>query len=128
MKTGDHIYVKRGIYTHHGIYIGKRRVIHFHASWSGIGGAKSPGIVKEVAISTFSKGRKIHVQNYEDRLQRRRTVALAKSSLGDSNYHLTKNNCEHLAVFCVTGCAYSEQIPLLARLMSELMPDSIFEA
>jgi hypothetical protein len=29
MRSGDHIYVDRGAYTHHGIYISKQQVIHF---------------------------------------------------------------------------------------------------
>lgn len=38
------------------------------------------------------------------------TVKRAKSRLGEKAYNLTKNNCEHFALWCKTGKAFSRQV------------------
>lgn len=38
------------------------------------------------------------------------TVKRAKSKLGEADYHLVFNNCEHFAVWCKTGMHRSEQV------------------
>lgn len=46
------------------------------------------------------------------------TLARARSRIGESNYNLFSNNCEHFALWCKTGISESHQISgLLDTLM-----------
>lgn len=46
------------------------------------------------------------------------TLARARSRIGESNYNLFLNNCEHFALWCKTGISESHQISgLLDTLM-----------
>ncbi|MBR4175040.1 MAG: lecithin retinol acyltransferase family protein [Lachnospiraceae bacterium] len=47
------------------------------------------------------------------------TVQRARSKLGEKQYNLVFNNCEHLAVWCKTGLSESRQINDLIRLITK---------
>jgi cell wall-associated NlpC family hydrolase len=106
MKPGDHIYIyqrHRGIkYTHHGIYIGDNRVIHYCK-----GKIKRGKIYKE----SKWKGKKIHTKSHKKKYSSDRIIKRAKSRLGEKKYHLLFNNCEHFAYWCTTGKHKSKQVP-----------------
>ncbi|MEH6551655.1 MAG: lecithin retinol acyltransferase family protein [Pseudomonadales bacterium] len=42
-------------------------------------------------------------------------IARAESRLGETNFHLMINNCEHFASWCVTGISNSDQITSIWR-------------
>lgn len=108
MPAGDHIYVLRTMgYTHHGIDCGDGTVIHFSGE-PGIGKASS-SIVRDT-IGNFSRGSTIHVMRYRHRFDPEETLMRANSRLGESNYHLLSNNCEHFATWCCTGRSASQQV------------------
>lgn len=94
-KTGDHLKVFRGVYTHHGIYIGNGRVIHY--------------LLKNVqsdSLETFADGAKIRiVPSSESPVQfsPQEIVNRARSRLGEDKYNLIFNNCEHFARWCRSG-------------------------
>ena len=43
------------------------------------------------------------------------TVARARSRLGETNYNLLTNNCEHFVIWCKTGVSESMQISGMFR-------------
>ncbi len=121
MARGDHIYVKCGFYSHHGIDLGDGQVIHFDFSpkrkITSVFGDKKPEI-KISSMDEFSNGQEIQVRDYQFDSESEsiaasateRVIERAKSRLGETSYHLFRNNCEHFAVWCKTGKPVSSQV------------------
>ena len=106
LLKGDHIYVRRGLHSHHGIYIGEGRVIHFKGAIK----EKSRPAVTETGLEEFLRGRRLRRRDHEPRLPREETVRRARGLLEGRDYSLVRNNCEHLATFCAAGKAKSRQV------------------
>jgi len=108
MARGDHLRVKRlsGAYYHHGIDLGKGRVIHY----SGQVGRKRNASIREASRSQFAEGGEVEVVEYAACDHPNTVIARARSRLGENGYHLFGNNCEHFARWCKTGQHKSEQV------------------
>jgi hypothetical protein len=105
MSRGDHVYVRRGRrYSHHGIDCGDGTVIHY----SGDRGTTRR--VERSPLESFANGSPVLVRTYRERLPIEQIVANAESRLGDTGYHLVRNNCEHFATWASTGAARSGQV------------------
>lgn len=101
-EVGDHLKADRVVYDHHGIYIGNKQVIAY-LDHEGI------------AICSYDKfkdGAEVSVvEHHSDRRYRGIEVARrAYSRLGENNYNLIFNNCEHFANWCVTDEEKSDQV------------------
>jgi hypothetical protein len=59
-------------------------------------------------------------------------VQRAESRLGQSNYNLLFNNCEHFATWCKTGVSDSQQVrdfvPVITKINTENLDIPIFQA
>jgi hypothetical protein len=103
LVRGAHIRIKRDAgYSHDGIYIGNGEVIHF----SDAEGFRTwKAAVRRDTLEKFGDPEKITVIKYPpgSDLPPETTVLVAIKLLGSKGYHLTRNNCEHLARFCKTG-------------------------
>lgn len=127
---GDHIYVYRWLYTHHGIYIGNFEVVHFTFScqegscgkrWVG---DKSCAMVQATSLETFCGGSspRLAVYGCSSRLYKGlsgptayyATSEPANEVVGTATYYLhhpdewgrydvETNNCNHFAYYCKTG-------------------------
>ena len=108
LLPGDHICVRRSgkFYTHHGIYMGNRKIIHFAGSIS----EKIDPTVHETDLSTFLKGGILRRHDYNRRLLPYETVRIAKEQLTNGRYSMIWNNCEHFATYCATGKKKSRQV------------------
>jgi hypothetical protein len=108
LKSGDHLKVNRlkGAYTHHGIYIGKDRVIHYSGDLTHKRGAS----IRATTLKDFAAGNDIRVVKYGKAYTPRAVVNRAKRRLGENGYGLFGNNCEHFARWCKTGHHRSEQV------------------
>ena len=106
MSKGDHIFVNRGAYTHHGIDVGNKQVVHY----TGEPGSKSNARIAKTTLAEFAQGAEIQSVEYGKCLPVSRTVELAQSRLSEKKYHLVFNNCEHFARFCKTEDHESEQV------------------
>lgn len=104
LSGGDHVIVDRGLYTHHGVYIGDNKLIHY----SGEPGVS--GKVTEITLEKFAKHNLFWVYEHEDALPAKEIVSRAKSRLGEENYDLEENNCEHFAHWCCSGQSWSNQM------------------
>ncbi len=113
MARGDHLYVLRGYgaYTHHGIDCGDGTVIHY----------KEGDAIARTSMAFFSRGEQVGIQLYgvddpsdsrSERLCQRADVVIkrAESRIGERDYNLVFNNCEHFAIWCKTGRHRSEQV------------------
>jgi hypothetical protein len=106
MGRGDHIRVRRLVYTHHGVEVDDCMVIHF----TGTPGSKKDAAIRREPIATFAVGGVVEILEYAERLEVDETIRRAESRLGESGYNLYANNCEHFARWCVTGHHRSSQV------------------
>lgn len=112
IPTGAHLVTQRRGYAHHGLYIGHGKVIHY----AGFCTALRSGPVEETTLERFAAGHAVTVKpapwacylGHE-------AVSRAKARLGEDNYRLLTNNCEHFVSWCLTGCARSEQVEACLR-------------
>lgn len=107
-----HMVTERIGYTHHGIYVGGGRVVHY----AGLSRVWLAMPVEEVSLAEFAQGRAIWVQPHLiPRFTPEEIVARAKSRLGEDDYRVTSNNCEHFCEWCVRGESRSHQIEAWRR-------------
>jgi hypothetical protein len=105
--------VWRGSYYHHGIYCGDK-VMHY-------GGDTNACIVKADSLEKFSLGNQIEIANHAHSLNKSEVVRRAKSRLGEDQYNLAFNNCEHFATWCKTGHSKSSQVEVVFDVMQNLV-------
>ena len=120
MATADHLQVPRrhGLFNHHGIDLGDGTVAHY---LEGREILRSP-------VSDFSQGEVVSVMDHADASPAGVTLRRAMSRLGEQNYNLLFNNCEHFATWCKTGRHRSEQVDSVidrARQWSRQMPSAL---
>lgn len=107
LSLGSHLVVGRGLYTHHGIYIGNQRVIHYSGMASGL----DKGCVEVTSLKSFAQGKAVRIKQYRKiAFSGTQICQRAQSRLGEYRYSILFNNCEHFATWCVTGEHSSEQI------------------
>jgi hypothetical protein len=100
---GAHLATSRRGYHHHGVYVGRGRVVHY----SGLSGFWQCGPVEEVSLSRFANGHPVRVVNHlESHYSPEELVRRARSRLGE------KDGCSSHCVFsapisCVTSAANS---------------------
>ena len=111
---GAHLATMRHGYSHHGVYIGGGRVVHY-AGLSG--GLWQCGPVEEVSLLRFGHGNAIRVVEHgTPAYSPEEIVRRARSRLGEDDYRLLTNNCEHFCNWCVCGVSRSAQIRQPLRL------------
>lgn len=115
LQSGLHLMVSRDLYTHHGIYIGDNQVIHY----AGFAEAFKKGAIEQTSLESFIGGvdnfKIVNYPSYQNIYAPEEIVHRAKSCLGEDDYNLLFNNCEHFACWCVTGKARSEQVQEIMR-------------
>jgi hypothetical protein len=128
MARGDQIYVLRpylqvqGLYEHHGIDCGDGTVIHYR---------KTNETISRTTFLDFSHGLKVYLREYSKGFCfiADRVLDRAKSRLGEQNYNLLFNNCEHFATWCKTGISDSKQVrdflPFITQLNLEQLNEPI---
>lgn len=113
LKPGDHLFIDCQGYSHHGIYVGQDRVVHFESTpvRKFLGPLQGdPPRICEVSLSDFARGRQWIVREYADCSSGEEAVERAQSRVGEQGYDLFDNNCEHFAVWCKTGQSHSSQV------------------
>lgn len=110
--VGAHLVTERNGYVHHGIYTGNGRVIHY----AGFCHALHAAPVEETTLEQFAHGHAVAVKPEPcARFLGAEAVARARSRLGEDQYHLLTNNCEHFCTWCLLGQARSEQVETCLR-------------
>jgi hypothetical protein len=106
LVPGTHLITCRRGYTHHGIYLGYGRVMHY------AGRIKYPqGLVEEISLAEFSGGRALRAEIMRTvRFDGNEIVRRARSRLGERRYDLLRNNCEHFCNWCRLGENRSFQV------------------
>jgi len=107
LAPGAHLTTSRRGYVHHGIYVGGGMVVHY----AGLSGFLHSGPVEEVMMCRFSRGRPVRIIEYsESRYSPEEIVRRARSRLGENDYQVLRNNCEHFCNWCISGRSYSTQV------------------
>ena len=111
---GAHLIVKHFGYSHHGIYVGKGRVIHY----SGFAHFFRTHPIEVTSIEKFAHGKIISIRHYEQpKYKGRHAVRRMRLRMHENNYHLIINNCEHLCSWAITGI---ESSPQVVKMMNRL--------
>ncbi len=105
--VGAHIVSEREGYTHHGIYAGNGRVIHY----GGFHHFAKRRPIESISLRGFAAGRSIRIQAEPEAVYfGTEVVERAVSRLGEDRYRFLTNNCEHFCTWCVLGVGRSEQV------------------
>lgn len=113
LPLGAHLITPRRGYLHHGIYVGGESVIHYSGSTRGL----HRGPVEEIPLDRFTGGRPVWVRSrtrYD--FDPCEVVRRARSRLGEDNYRVFSNNCEHFCEWCLHGEHRSYQVEALLLL------------
>lgn len=112
LPIGAHLTTPRGLFSHHGIYVGSGRVINY----SGLFRRSRNRVVEEVSLSQFTKGFGFRVNSGRaSKFTGEQAVARARSRLGERRYRLWTNNCEHFCEWCLSGASRSHQVETWQR-------------
>jgi hypothetical protein len=112
LRYGDHLFTWGGVIspgiTHHGIYIGNGEVIHYL-------GGRLETIKKPIACTSLeefmgSSDAGLGIIHHLEPLEPKDVVERALKRVGESEYDLFLNNCEHFAFDCKLGTANSYQL------------------
>jgi hypothetical protein len=113
-RRGDIISVDRGLYRHYGIYVSDSCVITYGAKEADFG---KHICVHATTLRKFAKGDRLiicrlpkSINMYRKLYTPDETVRRAQSRLGEENYNIVFNNCEHFAYWCKTGIRESQQV------------------
>ena len=109
MYKGQHLYIKKasGSYTHHGLGIGDDKVIHYSGLANDL---TTPGVIEELSLEEFTQGKEIHIRPHlERKYQIDEAILRAYLRLGEAQYHILHNNCEHFVEWCISGRHKSSQ-------------------
>jgi hypothetical protein len=119
LPVGAHLVTPRRGYTHHGIYVGGGRVVHY----AGLSRSLWRGPVEEISLEEFADGQPVRVlAEARGPFSPLEVVARARSRLGENLYRLISNNCEHFCEWCLSGQARSRQVErMVARLRAPLV-------
>jgi hypothetical protein len=107
-----HLVAPRRFYTHHGIYAGNGRVIHY----AGLAYGWGRGPVEDVPLERFARGHAVLVRPDRRRFDCRKVVERARSRLGESRYRILTNNCEHLCAWALRDELHSAQVERILAL------------
>lgn len=107
LEVGVHLISERDGYTHHGIYAGNGQVIHY----GGFRHSAKRHPIEYIPLHGFAAGKNITVLPEPDAVYTGMdAVDRARSRLGEDQYQLLTNNCEHFCTWCLLGVGRSEQV------------------
>lgn len=99
-ELADHLFIRRGPYTHHGIYIGDGQVIHYSPSGTDM------IEIHPVDLEEFADGHTVYCLSRNQSpltYTPREAVDRAWERVGEENYNLIINNCEQFVRWCRCG-------------------------
>jgi hypothetical protein len=110
LKLGDHLVSRRVLFSHHGLYVGRNKVIHY----AGLADGLQSGPVKISTLEEFLAGHPYEVRDYKKRrYSRRQAVARARARIAENLYNAAFNNCEHFVEWCIAGKHRSRQADIV---------------
>ena len=87
--------------------LGNGEVLHYSGLANNL---TTAGVVEIVSIDVFSNGKTIQVKPHDNReYSIDESIIRAKLRLGEAQYHILHNNCEHFVEWCISGKHQSQQ-------------------
>jgi hypothetical protein len=87
--------------------LGNGRVIHYSGLADDL---TNIGVIEETSLEEFAKDKEIIVKNHDDRkFDFDEAIIRAHLRIGEDQYHVLHNNCEHLVEWCINGKHFSQQ-------------------
>ena len=120
---GSHLVSPRTGFNHHGLYIGRGRVIHYSGMARTLSGRdilRLPGLIRygcvvKTSIKRFCDGHGFRVVEHpRAKFVGEAAVARAKKRLYERSYYLYSNNCEHFVNWCIDD---SFKSPAVTRIL-----------
>lgn len=122
LAPGAHLETSRVGYEHHGVYVGDGKVVHY----AGFCRRWRAGPVEEVTLFGFSAGHTIRIVEHPTHTYSpREVVDRARSRLGEREYRILTNNCEHFCNWCARGLSHSPQTEHPVALVFRLLADAL---
>lgn len=123
-EVGDHLWIRKHGYTHHGLYLGEsERGLPLVAHYAGWIDRFNAGPLELTDLDTFCQGKSLHVRHYADRIYDRETsVKRVLSRLGEEDYDVHSNNCEHLCHWAIMGDHRSRQVEWIDTALGAIHP------
>lgn len=106
LPVGSHLISPRRFYTHHGIHLGGGEIAHY----SGFCSSFRPGPIEATTIERFANGNTVWVVQEQCEFSNDEIASRARSRIGECQYRLLSNNCEHFCSWCINGKSYSAQV------------------
>lgn len=124
-EIGDHIRVKSKQLYHHGIYIGNDEVVEFGHPFDMYQDHSLIKVMKS-KVEDFLNGGFLEVRIYTKKELKKKfsndlIIERALSKIGEGDYNLLYNNCEHFANFCVFGIKESKQVDNIHEKIKNLL-------
>ena len=123
---GAHIRTKVGEIHHHGIYIGNDEVVQFGLPSDAFTLKKDIVVMRSplkdflvgfIEVKVFSK------QELKEKRSNEEIIACALSKLGEGNYNILKNNCEHFCNECIFGKKTSYQVEKVTNYIKKVLSE-----
>jgi len=106
LKPGEHLKVSKTLYSHHGLYIGDGKVVHY----AGLADGLRSGPVEVTTMDQFCDGCDVEIIEHPNRRYSfEEAVERAMLRVGEKDYHAFHNNCEHFVNWCIEGEHFSKQ-------------------
>ena len=107
LPVGGWLVTRRRGYTHHGVYVGDGHVAHY----AGLSSGWRRGPVQIASLAEFSLGERLWVKSTPTaRYFGQAAAQRALSRLGENEYRVLTNNCEHFCAWCLDGESRSRQV------------------
>lgn len=121
IERGTHLKASRGLYTHHGIYVGNGHVVHY----SGLANGLNKGKVELTSLIDFmGEATELKYVKYDTTIPtytKDEVCERALKCLNENHYNIILNNCEHFACWCVTGKRESKQVQAVMQLTTTVV-------
>ncbi|MCP2067518.1 UNVERIFIED_ORG: hypothetical protein J2Y84_002844 [Pseudomonas reinekei] len=111
IPVGAHLVSPRKFYLHHGIYLGNGNIAHY----SGFSASFRPGPIEVTNIFKFSTGKSVWIFHECCNFTNDEIANRARSRVGECEYKILSNNCEHFCNWCIRGNSQSTQFSELFR-------------
>lgn len=121
---GSHIRTKMGEIYHHGIYIGNDEVVQFGMPSEMMQDHKKIKVLRSNMKDFLVGFLEVRVYTKKELKEKRsdeEIVRIALLRVGEGNYNLLKNNCEHFAYECTFGVKKSDQVDSLIKDIQEAL-------
>ena len=114
---GDLIYSDHKLYKHFGIYINENCVIHYDGKLDDKFFHEM--CIRKTNMDRFLAGNNSYkIYNFKEcKFNPDEVVKRANSRIGEENFNLILNNCEHFGYWCKTGIHKSNQINTLMFIL-----------